>query len=204
MGKTSFRVASPSSYCTDSFLALGSTRGRSVDSLTYQLMSLLLYSGRSITSRSLQVECIQPSLAVLGELYVSSSSIKFAGSVQVSSRTCHKLIQTSQSSGSLLDGGSLASHSSQHVGRCSSSVSHHKGSCCGCFGRPGTQESTMPAFNPLAAQRCVLYRQGSLLGLSGGGWGDSSIYNTGLPAVLERMDRLVCLKGCTKQCYICP
>ena len=40
-----------------------------------------------------------------------------------------------------------ASHSSQHVGRCSSVVSHHKRSCCGCFSRPGTQGSAISAFN---------------------------------------------------------
>ena len=34
--------------------------------------------------------------------------------------------QTFTSGGSMLDGGSLASHSSQHAGRCSSAVSHCK------------------------------------------------------------------------------
>ena len=57
--------------------------------------------------------------------------------------------ETFTSGGSMLDGGSLASHSSQHAGRCSLAVSHHKRSHCGCFGRPGAQGS---AFNPLAAQ----------------------------------------------------
>ena len=33
--------------------------------------------------------------------------------------------------------------------------SHH-----GCFSRPGAEESAISAFNPLAAQQCVLYRQG--------------------------------------------
>ena len=60
------------------------------------------------------------------------------------------------SGGSMLDGGSLASHSSQHAGRHSSVVSHCERSCCGCFSRPGTQGSAIYAFNPLAAQRCVL------------------------------------------------
>ena len=60
----------------------------------------------------------------------------------------------------MLDGGSLASHSSQHVGRCSSVVSHHKRSHCGCFSRPGAQGSVISAFNPLAAQEHVLCRQG--------------------------------------------
>ena len=60
----------------------------------------------------------------------------------------------------MLDGGSLASHSSQCAGRCalvvpSSQESHH-----GCFSRPGTQGSAISAFNPLAAQQHVLHRQG--------------------------------------------
>ena len=60
----------------------------------------------------------------------------------------------------VLDGGSLASHSSQHAGRHSSVVSHRKRSRCGCLGRPSAQGSAVSAFNPLAAQRCVLCRQG--------------------------------------------
>ena len=60
----------------------------------------------------------------------------------------------------MLDGGSLASHSSQYVGRCSSAVSHLKRSHHGCFSRPGTQGSAISAFNPLVAQWCVLHRQG--------------------------------------------
>ena len=50
------------------------------------------------------------------------------------------------------DGNSLAPHSSQHVGRCSSAVPHHKRSCHGCLGRPGVQGSAICAFNPLAVQ----------------------------------------------------
>ena len=60
----------------------------------------------------------------------------------------------------MLDGGSLASHCSQHVARYSSAMSHHKRSCCGCFGRPGTHEYAISAFNPLVAQQHVLCRQG--------------------------------------------
>ena len=32
--------------------------------------------------------------------------------------------------------------------------------CHGCFGRQGAQWSAVTAFNPLAAQRCLLHRQG--------------------------------------------
>ena len=75
------------------------------------------------------------------------------------SRTCQWLTQTFDYGGTMLDGGSSASHSSQHVGRCSSVVSHHKRSCYGCFGRPGAQGSVISAFNPLAAQQHVLCKQ---------------------------------------------
>ena len=51
-------------------------------------------------------------------------------------------------------------HHSQHVGRCSMAMSHHKRSCHGCFGRPGAQGSVISAFNPLAAQQHVLCQQG--------------------------------------------
>ena len=60
----------------------------------------------------------------------------------------------------MLDGGSLASKSSQHARRSSLAVSHHKRSHHGCFGRLGTQGSPISAFNPLAAQQHVLHRQG--------------------------------------------
>ena len=91
--------------------------------------------------------------------YVSSGSGPPC-SVQVSSRTCQWSTQTFDSGGSMLNGGSLASHSSQHVGRCSLVVPSSKRSHRGCFGRPGAQGSVISAFNPLAAQRHVLCRQG--------------------------------------------
>ena len=94
-----------------------------------------------------------------GKLCVSSSGSGPSSSVQVSGRTCQQSIQTFDSGGGILDGGSLASHSSQHVGRCSSAVFHCKRSSHGCFGRPGTQGSVISAFNPLVAQQCVLHRQ---------------------------------------------
>ena len=79
---------------------------------------------------------------------------------QVSGRTGQWSTLTFDSGGAMLDGGSLASHSSQHVGRCSSAVSYHNRSCHGCFSRPGAQGSAISAFNPLAAQQCVLCRRG--------------------------------------------
>ena len=60
----------------------------------------------------------------------------------------------------LLDGGSLASHGSQHVGKHSSAFPYFKRSHHGCFGRPGAQGSAISAYNPLVAMRYVLHRQG--------------------------------------------
>ena len=59
------------------------------------------------------------------------------------------------------DGGFLASHSSQHAGKHFSSVSYHKRSHQGCFGRSSIQRSAITTLNHLAAQRHVLHRQGS-------------------------------------------
>ena len=97
---------------------------------------------------------------ISGRLCVFSSSISFSSSVQVSGRTCQGSTQTFYSGGTMLEGGSLASHSSQHVERCSSVLSHHIRSCHGCVGRPHTQGLAISAFNPLAPQRCVLHRLG--------------------------------------------
>ena len=120
----------------------------------------LFHLGIPTTSGGLGVECLQPSLDLSGKLHVSSSCVSSSNSVQVHGRTCQWSTQTFDSGGTMLDGGSLASHSSQHVGRCSLVVSHSKRSHHGCFGRPGTQGSAISAFNPLAAQWCVLCRQG--------------------------------------------
>ena len=120
----------------------------------------LFHFGNATTSGGLGVECLQPSLDFSGKLCVSSSSFSSSSSVQVSGRTCQQSTQTFDSGGTRLEGGSLASHSSQHVGRCSSVMSHCKRSHHGCFGRPGAQGSTISAINPLTAQQCVLHRQG--------------------------------------------
>ena len=79
---------------------------------------------------------------------------------QVSGRTCQRSTQTVDSGGTILDGGSLAPHSSQHVGRDSLVVPWHKRSHHGCLIRSGAQGSAISAYNPLAAQWCVLCRQG--------------------------------------------
>ena len=59
----------------------------------------------------------------------------------------------------MLNGGSLASHSSQHADKHSSAFSCHKRSHLGCFGRPCPLGSAISAFNQLAAQRYVLHGQ---------------------------------------------
>ena len=42
------------------------------------------------------------------------------------------------------------------------------------------------------------------LGLSGSGGGNVSMYNKALPAMLERMHRLMCLKGYTNNAISAP
>ena len=153
-------------------------------------MPALLHLGRSTTSGSLGVECLQPSLDISGKLCVSSSSISSSSSVHVSGRTCQR--STFDAGGTMLDGGSLASHSSQHVGRHFSVLYHHKRSCHGCFSRPHAQGSAISAFNPYAAQRCVAQTGIFFLSLSGSGRGNSSVYVKDLPAVWEGIGRLVC------------
>ena len=91
------------------------------------------------------------------QVCVSSSDSGPSCSVQVSGRTCQQSTQTFDSGGTMLDGGSLASHHSQHVSRCSSAVSHCKRSHHGCLGRPGSQGSAISVFDPLAGQQCVLH-----------------------------------------------
>ena len=56
---------------------------------------------------------------------------------------CQRSTQIFDSGGTMLNGGSLAPHSSQHVGRHSSVVSCHKRSCCGCLSRPSAQGSAI-------------------------------------------------------------
>ena len=167
-------------------------------------MPALFHLGNSTTSGGLGVECLQPSLDSSGKLCVSSSDSSSSRSVQVSGGTCQQSTQTFDSGVTMLDGGSLASHCSQHVGKCSLAVSHHKRSHHGYFGRPGAQGSVITAFNPLAAQQCVLCRQRFSSSVCKVVGGNLNIYVKGLPAVLERMGQLVCLTGFTKQCHLCP
>ena len=188
-----------------SFSSLGPSRGGSAGIFSLHSMPALLHIGISTNSVGHGVESVQPSIDVSGRLCVSSSCISPSVPVQVSGRTCQRSTQTFDSGGTMLDGSSLAPHSSHYVGRHSSVVPYHKRFHCGCLGRPSAQGSAISAFNPLAAQQYVLCRQGfssSVCQAEVGG--NSSIYIKGLPAVLEGMGRLVCLTGCTKQCHLCP
>ena len=172
--------------------------------LLYHSMPALLHLGISTTSGGLGLECLQPSLDISGKLCVSSSCISSSSMVQVFGITCQRSTQMFDSGGTMLDGGFLTPHSSQHVGRHSLAVSHHKRSSHGCFDRPGAQGCAISAFNTLAAQQYLLCRWFLFFSLSGGSRGNLSIYVKGLLAVLEGMGRLVCLTGYTKQCHICP
>ena len=138
-------------------MPLGSTRGGSAGIFLYHSMLALLHPGNSTTSGGLGFECLQPSLDITGKLCF----LLLYRSVHVSGRACQRSTQTVDSGCTMLDGGSLAPHSSQHVGRHPWQCPIIKRSCCGCFGRPCAQGSAISAFNPLAAQRCVLQR-GSL------------------------------------------
>ena len=151
MGSVASGVASSSSDGPSSFSPVGSMRGWSASILPYLSMLALFHLESAITLRGLRVECLQPSLEVSGKLCLSSS---FNG--------CQRLTQTFDSGGTMLDGGFLASHSSQHVRRYYSAKSYCKRSHHRCVSRPCAQGSALSAFNSLAAQRCVLCRQGSL------------------------------------------
>ena len=94
------------------------------------------------------------------KVFVSSPSFISPGSIQVPGRINHISVQSTYSSGTLFDGGFLASHISQHIGRHSSLVSHHKGPCHGCLSELSAQGSVIAVFIPLVADRRVCNRQG--------------------------------------------
>ena len=194
-----------SSGGSGSFSPLGPSRSGPPGIFMFYSMPALFHFGNSTASWGLGVECLQPSLEISGKLCVSSSGSGPSYSVQVSSRTCQRSTQTFTSGGSILDGCSLASHSSQHAGRYSSVVPSSKRSRHGCFGRPGTQGSVISAFNPLAAQQHVLCRQGfsSLVCQAVAGATRMSPIK-GLQTVLVGVGQVVCSIGFTKQCHLCP
>ena len=199
-----FEVAPSPSGGSCSFLPLGPSRGGPAGIISFYSIAALFHFGNSTASGGLGVECLQSSLDFSGKLFVSSSGPGPSCSGQVSGRTCQQSTQTFDSSGTMLDGVSMASHSSQHVGRCFLTVSHCKRSHHGCFSRPGTQGSAISTFNPLAAQQHVLHRQGFSSSVCQAVMGNTNVYIKGLPAVPEGMGQLVFSTGFTKQCHLCP
>ena len=163
----------------------------------YQSMSTLLHCMKCITSSSLGIECIQQYMEISGELCPSSSCSSSSSSVHVSGRTAHKLFQISHSSHTLLDGSFLASHCSQYVSGCSSLVSHHKRSFYGCLGRPGAKGPAMSAFNILAAQRCVLWRQGFTSSVCQKSWGWLECVQQRAIDSVGKKEQIGVLKGCS-------
>ena len=159
-GSVASRGAPSPSGGSGSFSPLQLSRGGPAGIFPFYSMPALFQFGNSTTSGHLGVECLQPSLDFSGKLCVFSSVSGPSSSVQVSGRACRRSTQTFDSGGAMLDGGSLAFHSSQHIGRCPSAVSHHKRFCHECFGKPGTYGSVISTFNTLAAWQHVLHRQG--------------------------------------------
>ena len=75
--------------------------------------------------------------------------------------------------------------------------------CCQvCFIKQGAQGSTITTFNPLANQRYVLHIQGFSFSVCKEVVGTTQIFTKGLPAMLERTGRLVCLPRCTKEYHL--
>ena len=153
---------------------------------------MLLHIGKSSTSQCFGVGCFQQPLDISGELNVSSHNFSLPGYIQVPARMCHRSIPTSSSSSTLLNGGSFASHSSQYVGRHSLLVPHCKGPHHGLLSQPCALGSAVAAYNPLVAQRCLLFS-----------WGfSSSLCQTMAGATQASMTKLYqqCLKEWTISC----
>ena len=152
-------MAPSPSCCSCIFSPLGPSRGGPTGIISFYSMPALFHLGNSTTSGPLVLNAFShPWIFQVSYVFPPSALVPL--SVQVSGRTCQWSTLISDSGGTMLDGGSLASHSSQHVGRCSLAVSHRKRSHHGCFGRPGAQGYAISAFNPLAGQQCVLCRRG--------------------------------------------
>ena len=155
-------------------------------------MSVLLHIGKSHAAGSLGVECFQPPWDISGELYISSSSFCSPGSIQAHGIMCHKSIQTSYSSGTFLDGVSLSCHSSQYVGRHSSSVSHHKRPCHGFLSWPGAQGSAITNLTLWLFSNLCFAEKGYLPSSVSHSRGDLSVCDKNLSAMLERMEWMLC------------
>ena len=164
-------------------------------------MSAILHLGKSITSGSLGVKLIQPYLDRSGELCISSSCISSLSSVHISSRKCHRSVQTYDSSCIFLQEGLLASLSSLNM---LEHISHQCSIIRNLIGEVSVDwvhkvlSSLHLTFWPLNG--VFFTSKGSLPQSVRQGEGFLSIYNQRLLEVLEVMGRLVCLSRFTKQC----
>ena len=160
LGSVGSRVA-PTSLCGWGYISsLESFGGGSIGTLTYQSISTLSHLGKSPILGSLGFECFQPSLNLSDELSISSSCISPTSSVPVSGRTCNQSVQTSYSVAPCWMEASWLPTVLNMLVDVPHSVSHHSRPCHRCLSWLGAQGSAIPAFKPLAAQRCVLCRQG--------------------------------------------
>ena len=83
-------------------------------------------------------------------------------------------------------------------------LSCHERSHHGCLSRLGAQRSGISAFNHLAIQICAVQKGFSSSVCQAVVAATRHLQQPSLPAVLERMDRMVCSRECTKQCHIGP
>ena len=109
-------VAPSPSGGSSSFLPLGPSTGGPAGIFSFHSMPALLHLGISTTSGGPGIKHLQPSLDISGKLCVSSSCLSSSSSVHVSGRTCQRSTQTFDSGSTMLDGGSLASHSLNILG----------------------------------------------------------------------------------------
>ena len=193
------RVVSSSFHSSSSISTLGSTRSECLAILTYQSVSALLHLGKSTASEIPAVEHFQSSLDLSGELCISSSCNSYPRSVEVSSRTCHKSTQNSNSSCTLLDVGFFTSHSSQHVGRYSLLVSYLMDILVGLVLKG------LPLLHlPFDCSETCYTDKGSLPQSVRQWCGQLEHLEQSLWAMLERISRLIVQEGVPTQCYICP
>ena len=128
MGTVASRVAFSPCHFPSSISTLESSRGGSVGILMYHSMSALLYHsmsallyhsmsallhlGKSTAHGGLGWNAFNHPLTYQVSYVVLPPPTLILSYFQVSCKTCHRPIQTFDSNGIMLDGGSLASHSS--------------------------------------------------------------------------------------------
>ena len=120
----------------------------------------IIHLGESTTSGSLGVKDFNP-LWTYKVRYISPYCMSPPSSVQVSDKVCDRSIQISDTYCTLLDGGSLPLHISQHVGRYSWFVSYSKRSHQGCLNRLDAPRSAITVFNPLLCRYICFTDKGS-------------------------------------------